>query len=352
MRRLTTLLLCATPLLPAQEPTAPATAPAAAPTETAAAYDPLRLPAAKLPPSLALTAHDEPRQRDLPLRIFLPVATAPAPVVLFSHGLGGTRDTCNYLGTHWAARGYAVVFVQHPGSDDSVWKDAPLGERMAAMQRAASAANFVLRCDDVKATLDALTKWNAAADHECHGRFDLEHVGMSGHSFGAVTTQAVCGQSSPLIGQKYSDPRIDAAIAMSPSSPRAGKPQNAFGKVAIPWMLMTGTDDVAAIGDQDAASRLLVFPALPATIDRYELVLDGAEHSAFTERGLPGDRGKRNPNHHRSILALSTAFWDAYLRGDAAAKAWLQGDDAKSVLQEKDLWQIGIRTAPAADPAK
>jgi len=50
-----------------------------------------------------------------------------------------------------------------------------------------------------------------------------------------------------------------------------------------------------------------------------------AEHSAFGDRPLPGDQKPRNPNHHRAILALSTAFWDAYLRGDAAARAWLQG---------------------------
>ncbi|MCU0982443.1 MAG: dienelactone hydrolase, partial [Pirellulaceae bacterium] len=63
-----------------------------------------------------------------------------------------------------------------------------------------------------------------------------------------------------------------------------------------------------------------VFPAL-APGDKFELVLDKAEHSVFTERPLPGDREQRNLNHHRAILAISTAFWDAYLRGDAAAKA-------------------------------
>ena len=59
---------------------------------------------------------------------------------------------------------------------------------------------------------------------------------------------------------------------------------------------------------------------------KYELVLDKAEHSAFSERGLPGDKDKRNPNHHRALLALSTAFWDAYLKGDARAKQYLQSD--------------------------
>ena len=82
---------------------------------------------------------------------------------------------------------------------------------------------------------------------------------------------------------------------------------------------MTGTKDVAPIGGADVESRLAVFPALPPG-GKYELVLDGAEHSAFTDRALPGDSAPRNPNHHRAILALSTAFWDAWLRGDAAAR--------------------------------
>ena len=56
-------------------------------------------------------------------------------------------------------------------------------------------------------------------------------------------------------------------------------------------------------------------------------------------RRLPGDTEKRNPNHHRVILALSTAFWDAYLRGDPAANAWLDGDGPKSVLEKDDQWE-------------
>jgi hypothetical protein len=160
---------------------------------------------------------------------------------------------------------------------------------------------------------------------------------MSGHSFGAVTTQAVSGQKTQRGTALFTDPRIDAAIIMSPSSPNAGSPESAFGEVSIPWLLMTGTKDLAIIGNADMKSRLAVFPALPPG-GKYELVLDGAEHSAFTERALPGDTEPRNPNHHRVILALSTAFWDAYLRGDDAAKKWLDGDGPESLLEEGDRW--------------
>jgi predicted dienelactone hydrolase len=75
------------------------------------------------PAQLDLTVHDAKRDRYLPVRVYLPANRTPAPVVLFSHGLGGTRNGSRFLGEHWAARGYVVVFLQHPGSDDSVWRD-------------------------------------------------------------------------------------------------------------------------------------------------------------------------------------------------------------------------------------
>jgi hypothetical protein len=104
-------------------------------------------------------------------------------------------------------------------------------------------------------------------------------------------------------------------------------------------MLMTGTRDTAVIGDATVESRLAVFPALPSG-DKYELVLHDAEHSAFADRALPGDRIARNPNHHRAILALSTAFWDAYLGEKPDARRWLQSALARTVLETKDRWRV------------
>ena len=301
------------------------------------AYDPLRVADGFKPAATNLTVRDGARARDIPLKVYLPASTNAAPVVLFSHGLGGSRENSPYLGNQWSARGYVAVFVQHPGSDESVWKELPAkGERLAAMREAASAKNFALRVKDIPAALDQLARWNAERGHPLFGRLDLSRVGLSGHSFGAVTTQAVSGQHFPLGLVNYTDGRIKAAVAFSPSAPRRGSAERAFGQVGIPWLLMTGTKDTSFINDTDVASRLAVYPALPAG-HKYELVLEGAEHSAFGDRPLPGDKESRN--HHRAILALSTAFWDAYLKGDAAARAWLDGAGARSVLEPKDRWQ-------------
>lgn len=280
---------------------------------------------------------DSERKRVIPIRIYRCEGVKSAPVVLFSHGLGGSRSGSVFLGEHWAQRGYVAVFVQHPGSDEEVWKNQRLGQRMEAMREAASGTNLMLRVRDISAVIDQLEKWAADSQHPLYGVVDLKRIGMSGHSFGAQTTQMVSGQTILREGLG-TDPRIRAALPMSPNAPAVGDPVRAFSKVSIPWLLMTGTQDVAAIGGATVESRRAVFPALPAG-NKYELVLDKAEHSVFTDRPLPGDKTGRNPNHHRVILALSTAFWDAYLKEDPAARKWLDGEGPRGVLESADLWQ-------------
>jgi predicted dienelactone hydrolase len=270
------------------------------------------------------------------VRVYLPANEKPEPVVLFSHGLGGSRAGSKFLGEHWAARGYVAVFVQHPGSDDAVWKEAAPEERRAALREAASLENFLLRVKDVTAVLDQLEAWNKSGP--LAGRMDLTKIGMSGHSFGAVTTEAVSGETFPMSGTALTDARIRAAVIFSPSAPRSTTPEQAFADVRIPWLLMTGTKDTIPIGPADMKSRLAVYPALRGA-PKYQVVLNNAEHSAFTDRALPGDHEPRNPNHHRVIVALSTAFWDAYLRGDKDALAWLNGAGPRSVMEPADDWK-------------
>ncbi|MBI1367020.1 MAG: dienelactone hydrolase [Planctomycetes bacterium] len=303
-------------------------------------YDPLAVDAEAKIATVDLTVHDADRDRDVPIRVYLPVSKAPAPVIVFSPGLGGSREHYVYCNEHWAKRGYVAVVLQHPGSDSAVWQDAAPAERFKALSAAADLKNFVLRAKDVPAVLDQLAKWNKETGHALMGRLDMEHIGMSGHSFGAVTTQAVSGEVFGRTGRlTLTDGRIKAAIAMSPSTPRGGDASHAFGSVKIPWMCMTGTQDIAPIGGADMASRLGVYPALP-TGDKYELVLDGAEHSAFSDRALPGDKHGRNVNHHKVIIALSTAFWDAYLKHDDAAKTWLSSPVPRSIMEPNDRWQM------------
>jgi predicted dienelactone hydrolase len=301
-------------------------------------YNPLHSSAATIQ-VLNFDITDTNRQRTVPVKIYFPELSIPSPVILFSHGLGGSRDGNLYLNNHWAARGYVVVCLQHPGSDTSVWANIPRAERLKAMRQAANYENFMLRVKDVASVIDQLAIWNKTPEHPLFGRMNLDRIGMSGHSFGASTTQAVGGQRFMRGQLSLTDNRIKAAMALSPNCPRkGGTPEQSFGQVAIPWLLITGTHDTSIITDADAKSRLAVFPALPPG-GKYELVLDKAEHSAFADSSLPGDKMPRNPNHHLVIKAISTAFWDAWLCGNDEAKKWLDSGAPLKSMEPGDAWQ-------------
>ncbi|AQQ09917.1 putative dienelactone hydrolase [Sedimentisphaera cyanobacteriorum] len=276
--------------------------------------------------------------REIPVLVYRPEnAEARRPAILFSHGLGGSRYGCEYLGRHWAGAGFVCFFLQHPGSDSSIWEDLPAGERLKAFNQAANGKNYMHRINDVRAVLDFIEK-KAKQKHDSLGKIiDPNSIGMSGHSFGAVTTQAVSGLSAWNGRKVYSDDRIRAAIALSPSVPKNSSADEAFGSVNRPWMLMTGTKDQSIIGTASPEERLKVYEALPAG-DKYQIVLHNGKHLAFTDR-QPRKWGKRNPNHHTIIKAASTAFWDSYLKNDPQAKEWLDGDKIAAILEPKDKWQ-------------
>jgi len=297
-------------------------------------YDPLEVGKEEIE-SETFEIRDASRARTIPIRVYLPETEKPAAVILFSHGLGGSRDNSPYLGNHWAKRGYVVVFVQHSGSDESVWKDIPARERMAAMKGAASMESFTGRMKDIPFVIDTLEKWNSGEYPALNGRMDLEHIGMSGHSFGAKTTQAVSGQE--FMGKSpFVEKRIKASVMMSPSLPKMGDPAKAFGSITVPCLLMTGTQDASPIGDDKPEDRVKMFPNL-AKAPAWQVVFDGAEHMDFGQRKEKEEKPKR---YHTPVLALTTAFWDANLRGDTAAKEWLNGEGAKAALDGKDKWEI------------
>ena len=299
----------------------------------AADYDPMKA-GDKEVSTVTFEVSDKTRDRIIPIRVYLPEAERAAPVVIFSHGLGGSRDNNPYLGNHWAKRGYIVVFVQHPGSDESVWKDERPLNRMTAMKEAASAEAFADRVKDVPAVIDALEKWNQEKSHSLSGRMDLERIGMSGHSFGAVTTQAMAGQSFAGGRISYLEKRIDAAVMMSPSKPKMGAAKAAFGGITMPCLLLTGTKDDSPIGGGTPEDRREVFPAL-AKAPAWQVVFEGATHMDFGQR----EGVEKDSRYHKAILALTTAFWDAQLKGDKAAMEWLKGDGAKAALAKGDVWQ-------------
>ena len=272
---------------------------------------------------------DAKRDRTIPVKIYFPQGDGPFPVIIFSHGLGGSREGYSYLGNQWGANGYVSVHLQHIGSDDSVWKG---GGGMQNMARAANAKNATDRARDVSFALDQLEKLNAAGDFPLRGKLDLKKIGMAGHSFGSNTTLLVCGMKFDLPGAPdFSDPRIKAAIAMSAPSPQSKNYEKIYGTIKLPMFHMTGTKDESPLDrpGSSAADRRTPYDQIKGT-DSYLTVFKDGDHMVFSG----ARRGARVPSdarNHELIQQSSTAFWDAYLRGDAKAKGWLADEFGKEL---------------------
>ena len=84
---------------------------------------------------------DSARNRAVPVRLRWPAAQPPAPsggwpVIIYSHGLGGSRAGGEVWGRAWADAGFVVVHVQHAGSDLDAIREASrtgLGDRKSVV---------------------------------------------------------------------------------------------------------------------------------------------------------------------------------------------------------------------------
>jgi fermentation-respiration switch protein FrsA (DUF1100 family) len=287
--------------------------------------------------TLSQTWHDAKRNRDVPVKIYYPKATAAQgpqsfPVIIFSHGLGGSRDGYSYLGEHWASCGYVSVHVQHRGSDDAILHT--LRPFKALREAATKAENAINRPLDVSFAIDRLTALNLDPTFPLHGQLDPSRLGVAGHSFGAFTTMALAGARIPILGPepRYLDPRIKAAIAMSTPATIGNDSDAAFDAVQIPVFHLTGTQDESPgtrrgddsdpiVGETSAGERLRPFrhtQHAPA----YLLVFEGGDHMVFSGR-ITGSRTTDSQFQAR-ILSGSTAFWDAWLKDDKDARQWFE----------------------------
>ncbi len=278
---------------------------------------------------------DQKRDRKVPVKIYSPRSGAgPFPVIIFSHGLGGTRDGYEYLGRQWASYGYVSVHVQHIGSDSAVWSEGRLDRLMENMEKAAaSMENITNRPLDVSFAIDQMEKMNHN-DPALKGRLDLNRIGVAGHSFGAFTTMAVAGEVFVEPGGRevaFTDPRVKAAIPMSTPVNRSWPGLNSgFEHINIPCFHMTGTRDASPIGRTLPEDRRLPYD-LSKGADKFLVTFQGGDHMIFSGRGrMRGD--EKDELFQRYIRMGSTAFWDAYLNGEKTGRAWLTEGGFKETL--------------------
>jgi len=288
---------------------------------------------------------DPARQRRLPWLLRLPDADrgdGPWPCVVYSHGLGGTREGGARWGEAWAAGGIAVLHVQHAGSDLPVLRGG-----LQALRAAASAEQLVARTGDMQFALGEIAR-RAEAGEAPWSRLRRGALGLAGHSFGAVTTQALAGERFPY-GRAVAEPRPRAFIAFSPSPPPGGRSvQDAFGGITRPFLAVTGSEDGDPFGSyRKGDPRAAVYDGLPPGA-RALLWLDGADHGTCGGGRPPGLSSRtlqprsrltlqREPAHQALAARLSTLWWQAWLAGDEAARAGLRSPEG---LGPGDRWRF------------
>ncbi|WP_143029190.1 dienelactone hydrolase [Rhodoferax sp. OV413] len=287
---------------------------------------------------------DATRQRALPVKIRWPATPgAVLPVLLYSHGLGGSRDGGAVWGQAWADAGCVVVHLQHPGSDTDAARAAGLNR--AALRSLASAEQLRQRLQDVVFVLDEIAR-RQRAGQGAWARVRPDALGLGGHSFGTHTTLGMAGQSYPGFAG-MDEPRLAAFIALSPTLPMAGDATQAFARVTRPLLAVTGTrdDDVADMGATPERRRA-VFDALPPG-GKALLVLQDADHMTLGGGAGAARRplmeARRNEStraqqqrHHALLAQTSTDWWRAHLLGDAAARARMLRPAGLAV---GDVWQ-------------
>ncbi|PSB31432.1 alpha/beta hydrolase [Chlorogloea sp. CCALA 695] len=63
---------------------------------------------------------DHKRDRQLPLKIYYPHAPGLFPVIIFSHGAGGSKAAFTYLSTFLASCGYICIHSTHCGNNVNI----------------------------------------------------------------------------------------------------------------------------------------------------------------------------------------------------------------------------------------
>ncbi len=294
---------------------------------------------------------DSGRNRTIPLRIYCPSDRSERfPVVVFSTGLGRSREDCAYLGRHWASCGYVAVHVQHKGSDEQA-RQAALRPKKGLQRAFYDPENIRNRPLDIIFVLDRLEKLSKE-DAYVAERLNLSRIGVAGHDFGAQTVLALAGQVLPGY-VTIADPRVKAVVAMSSPVPLGQVPlDTAYANISRPCLHITGTADNSIVATTTAPQRRLPFD-LTQGADQYLITFFGADHLVYSGH-VRASNGAFDAMFQRRIAECSAVFWDAYLKDNLAARQWLadQGlsDYLKSVARvEKKLPSVQ-KTAEAPLP--
>ncbi len=292
--------------------------------------------------------------------------TAPAPVVVISHGLGSNRTTFAYLAEHLVSNGFVVAVPEHPGTSTQ-----QVGRFLAGQldyDPALGATEIINRPLDIKYLLDAMTQ-KANSDPAWQGKMNLQNVGVFGQSLGGYTVLATAGATLNYAGMReqcpklqsdwfsfnvslplqcttisgtstmdnFRDERVKAVIAVNPLTDLLFG-QTGMSKINIPTLLVSGGDDVFA---PPISEQVIPFTWL-RTPEKYLLLLQKGTHFSFLGDEMSGNSAFAVPPEilgpspalaRPAMKALSTAFFKRFLTADNSFQPFLSQAYAKKLSQ-------------------
>ena len=270
---------------------------------------------------------DNSRNRKVPAKLYWPKIANPSAktqLLVFSHGLGGSKDGYSYIGRYLAQNGVASLHLQHVGSDRSVWS-VPFYAIPYQLKKAARDEEAIDRAKDFQFGLSQLLNLAPYAQS-----IDPQQIVAAGHSYGANTTLLVSGAIVERNGLVVSlqDPRVKMAILIS-APPFYGSDYASTGKilsaVQIPTLHITATEDVITVPGyySRASDRIEIFETMQNSAKNLIVFKEGS-HNIFTDRLQTGGK-ELNPKIKKATRELILSF--------------IQNQGDPKLLEKNQQWQ-------------
>ncbi len=162
---------------------------------------------------------------------------------------------------------------------------------------------------------------------------------IAGHSFGAGIASMKAGVA---LKEEYRGPwgdaydgRFDAVVLLSAPGGGEELADEPYRGLVKPLMATGGTADVGRgyTGDVPPGDfRRILYRAAPPG-DKYSVIIEDADHYLGGLLCNPERGGDPDPGAVAIVGAMTTAFFDAYLKGDPAARRFLDTADVAALTE-------------------